>query len=124
MGAYLHHHSWSSAASWKYVSATVESLWDPWWCGKELGIQPLLFFPAIPPNTSKGFTAMQKRIKPPLGKININVDAAIGELQACCAAVMAKDLGLDKDAIAEDKDATGLECEMVLEDTKELKLEV
>ena len=37
---------------------------------------------------------------------------------------MAKDLGLDKDAIAEDKDATGSECEMVLEDTKELKLEV
>jgi hypothetical protein len=38
------------------------------------------------PNT--GFTAMQKRIKPPLGKININVDAAIGEHQAYCAAVI------------------------------------
>ncbi|GMY24062.1 hypothetical protein FCV25MIE_19304 [Fagus crenata] len=25
---------------------------------------------------------------PPLGKIKINVDAAIGELQACCAAVI------------------------------------
>uniref|UniRef100_A0A2N9EGF1 Uncharacterized protein n=1 Tax=Fagus sylvatica TaxID=28930 RepID=A0A2N9EGF1_FAGSY len=72
MGAYLHHHSWSSAASWK------QGAWN----------SALLFFPAIPPNTSKGFTAMQKRIKPPLGKININVDAAIGELQACCAAVI------------------------------------
>jgi hypothetical protein len=38
------------------------------------------------PNT--GFTAMQKRIKPPLGKIKINLDAAIGELQVCCAAVI------------------------------------
>ena len=37
---------------------------------------------------------------------------------------MATDSGLDKEAIAEDKDATGLECEMVLEDTKELKLKV
>jgi UDP-galactopyranose mutase len=38
------------------------------------------------PNT--GFTAMQQWIKHPLGKIKINVDAAIGELQACCADVI------------------------------------
>uniref|UniRef100_A0A2N9HHK0 Reverse transcriptase domain-containing protein n=1 Tax=Fagus sylvatica TaxID=28930 RepID=A0A2N9HHK0_FAGSY len=126
--------------------AKVESLWDTWWCGKELGIQPccssqqshptpakvnLQEFPikvaksfeknsraynssyTRTPNTDYRLYSNAKKDKPPLGKIKINLDAAIGELQVCCAAVMATDSGLDKDAIAEDKDATGLECEMM-----------